>query len=74
MKFSELEKAFKWNEEFTSAFKDMRVDKMTKTLWQRIIEMPTELMRELKGILRKENDDSNSKQKGKMPLPSETED
>lgn len=39
VKFGQLEEAFSWNKEFTSAFKDINVETMSKSLMQRILDI-----------------------------------
>lgn len=43
--FKELEDAFKWNSEFTSAFKDMKTEIITSNLYTKIIEIIPELVK-----------------------------
>jgi hypothetical protein len=50
LNFKDSNEAFMWNEEFTSAFKDIKPDKITKTLWHKIIEVFPEMLKEIKGF------------------------
>ena len=43
--FEQLEDAFKWNTEFTTAFKDIQPDKISKTPLQKILELPTDVLK-----------------------------
>ncbi|MCX6232928.1 MAG: hypothetical protein NTZ33_15470 [Bacteroidetes bacterium] len=42
--YKELEDAFKWNQEFSTAFKDIQPDKMTKTIIHRVIDIIPEVV------------------------------
>jgi hypothetical protein len=41
----ELEKAFQWNAEFSTAFKDINADKATKTIWSKLLEAPVDTLK-----------------------------
>jgi len=64
--FDDLEKAFKWNDEFTSAFKDIQADKITKTVWMKILETPAETIKSFMDML-KQNKDIKKNSKKKKP-------
>lgn len=55
LKFEDLEKAFQWNSEYKTAFQDIKIEKFSKSFYQKIVETIPDIIRAT-GDLKKGND------------------
>lgn len=56
--FEELEKAFQWNAEYKSAFKDIKSDKVTESILKSLVKSPAELLKALGALYPKKKGES----------------
>jgi hypothetical protein len=59
----DLESAFKWNAEFTTAFKDIQADKISKSIWMKVLELPSDTIKKLIELLKESKEDNRQMRK-----------
>lgn len=61
VQFQEMENAFKWHDEFTTAFKGFKAEKMTSSPLQMLLQTPPETIKEFKEVFQLLTDKSAKK-------------
>ncbi|HLP60900.1 MAG TPA: hypothetical protein VK186_18810 [Candidatus Deferrimicrobium sp.] len=59
--FKDLEEAFKWNEDFSTAFKDIKADSITRTVFHRAFDTIPQIINAAANALKKEKETENRK-------------